>query len=29
MVTPVAFDANVAHFVTFLDQGKTIYQSAK
>ena len=29
MVPPVAFDANVAHFVTFLDQGKTIYQSAK
>ena len=29
MVPPVAFDANVAHFVTFLDQGKSIYQSAK
>jgi thiol:disulfide interchange protein DsbD len=29
MVSPVAFDANVAHFVTFLDQGKSIYQSAK
>jgi len=29
MVQPVAFDANVAHFVTFLDQGKSIYQSAK
>ena len=29
MVTPVAFDANVAHFVTFLDQGKSIYQSTK
>jgi thiol:disulfide interchange protein DsbD len=29
IVTPVAFDANVAHFVTFLDQGKTIYQSSK
>ena len=29
MVQPVAFDANVSHFVTFLDQGKSIYQSAK
>ncbi|MFZ9143587.1 MAG: cytochrome c biogenesis protein CcdA [Aquirufa sp.] len=29
MVPPVAFDANVAHFVTFLDQGKSIYQSSK
>jgi thiol:disulfide interchange protein DsbD len=29
MVPPVAFDANVAHFVSFLDQGKSIYQSAK
>jgi thiol:disulfide interchange protein DsbD len=29
MVQPVAFDANVAHFVSFLDQGKSIYQSAK
>ncbi|MCX6193072.1 MAG: thioredoxin family protein [Cytophagales bacterium] len=29
MVTPVAFDANVDHFVSFLDQGKSIYQSAK
>jgi thiol:disulfide interchange protein DsbD len=29
MVPPVAFDANVAHFVNFLDQGKSIYQSAK
>ncbi len=29
MVTPVAFDANVAHFVTFLDQGKSIYQATK
>lgn len=29
MVTPVAFDANVDHFVSFLDQGKAIYQSAK
>ena len=29
MVTPVAFDANVDHFVTFLDQGKTSYQTAK
>jgi thiol:disulfide interchange protein DsbD len=29
MVPPVAFDANVAHFVTFLDEGKSIYQSAK
>ena len=29
MVKPVAFDANVDHFVTFLDQGKAIYQSAK
>ncbi|MHA8082853.1 cytochrome c biogenesis protein CcdA [Aquirufa sp. A-Brett2-15D] len=29
MVQPVAFDANVDHFVTFLDQGKAIYQSAK
>jgi len=28
-VTPVAFDADISHFVTFLDQGKTIYQSAK
>ncbi|MEY4307941.1 MAG: Protein-disulfide reductase [Bacteroidota bacterium] len=29
MVQPVAFDANVAHFVSFLDEGKSIYQSAK
>jgi thiol:disulfide interchange protein len=29
MVQPVAFDANVAHFVNFLDEGKSIYQSAK
>jgi len=29
MVQPVAFDANVDHFISFLDQGKTIYQSAK
>ncbi len=29
MVQPVAFDANVAHFVSFLDKGKSIYQSAK
>jgi hypothetical protein len=29
MVKPVAFDANVAHFVSFLDKGKSIFQSAK
>lgn len=29
MVKPVAFDANVSHFVSFLDEGKSIYQSAK
>ncbi|MEY2940768.1 MAG: Protein-disulfide reductase [Bacteroidota bacterium] len=29
MVQPVAFDANVSHFVSFLDEGKSIYQSAK
>jgi thiol:disulfide interchange protein DsbD len=29
MVPPVAFDANVAHFVSFLDKGKSIFQSAK
>jgi thiol:disulfide interchange protein len=29
MVQPVAFDANVDHFVSFLDKGKSIYQSAK
>jgi len=29
MVQPVAFDANVDHFISFLDQGKSIYQSAK
>lgn len=29
MVQPVAFDANVARFVNFLDEGKSIYQSAK
>lgn len=29
MVQPVAFDANVAHFVSYLDEGKSIYQSAK
>jgi thiol:disulfide interchange protein len=29
MVQPVAFDANVAHFVSFLDEGKSMYQSAK
>ncbi|UAJ13255.1 protein-disulfide reductase DsbD family protein [Aquirufa lenticrescens] len=29
MVQPVAFDANVFHFVSFLDEGKSIYQSAK
>jgi thiol:disulfide interchange protein len=29
MVQPVAFDANVAHFVSFMDEGKSIYQSAK
>jgi thiol:disulfide interchange protein DsbD len=29
MVQPVAFDANVAHFVSFLDEGKSIYQSVK
>jgi len=29
MVTPVAFDADISHFVSFLDQGKAIYQSAK
>ena len=29
MVKPVAFDANVSHFVSFLDEGKSIYQSGK
>ena len=29
MVQPVAFDANVSHFVSFLDEGKSIYQTAK
>ncbi|MFD3409233.1 cytochrome c biogenesis protein CcdA [Aquirufa sp. HETE-83D] len=29
MVQPVAFDANVDHFVRFLDKGKSIFQSAK
>ena len=29
MVQPVAFDANVSHFVSFLDKGKFIYQTAK
>ena len=29
MVQPVAFDANVSHFVSFLDEGKSIYQSVK
>jgi thiol:disulfide interchange protein DsbD len=29
MVQPVAFDANVDHFISFLDQGKSIYQTAK
>jgi thiol:disulfide interchange protein len=29
MVNPVAFDANVSHFVSFLDEGKSIYQSGK
>lgn len=29
MVKPVAFDANVSHFVSFLDEGKSIYQSVK
>jgi len=29
MVQPVAFDANVDHFVSFLDKGKSIFQSAK
>ena len=29
MVKPVAFDANVSHFVSFLDEGKSIYQTAK
>ena len=29
MVQPVAFDANVSHFVSFLDKGKSIYQTAK
>lgn len=29
MVQPVAFDANVAHFVSFLDEGKSIYQSVR
>lgn len=29
MVQPVAFDANVSHFISFLDEGKSIYQSAK
>jgi thiol:disulfide interchange protein len=29
MVQPVAFDANVSHFVSFLDEGKFIYRSAK
>lgn len=29
LVQPVAFDANVTHFVSFLDEGKSIYQSVK
>jgi thiol:disulfide interchange protein DsbD len=29
MVQPVAFDANVSHFVSFLDEGKSIFQTAK
>lgn len=29
MVNPVAFDADINHFVSFLDQGITIYQAAK
>jgi cytochrome c biogenesis protein CcdA/thioredoxin-related protein len=29
MVKPVAFDANIAHFVSFLDQGVSVYKGAK
>ena len=29
MVQPEAFDANVSHFVSFLDEGKSIFQTAK
>jgi thiol:disulfide interchange protein DsbD len=29
MVKPVAFDANIAHFVSFLDQGVSVYNGAK
>jgi hypothetical protein len=28
MVKPVAFDADINHFVSFLDQGLAIYQTA-
>jgi thiol:disulfide interchange protein DsbD len=28
MVKPVAFDADINHFVSFLDQGLAIYQAA-
>jgi thiol:disulfide interchange protein DsbD len=29
MVKPVAFDANIARFVSFLDQGVSVYNATK